>query len=375
MEFKILVDDLQNIMSRLSNVVRINDEDVKSKVLLEADNEGLRFKATDGNVNISIASEHSEIVEKGKALVRFADIKGYIMKFIPLIEDYGTKDFHFIIDENGGVIKTKTHFQSGKPSYRTLKFELFSPETYPIVKGFEDPQLIVNSNILKRGIARVLHCINPTEVRKAMTGLCVTIEEDKIVFAGTNGVKLAEFEMDINADIDKKSYIFSYNFASILRNVLDDDAQVFMKFEGRQVYVKSNNVYAIGSLIIGESYPDYKPMFNLEKVAQFPRVDFVDSVHAVMDVLDPEDNNRLTLKFKDDSLTLRNDRVESVHKFDDPFGIDIDIDVNGEFLDSILKDFIGAELELYYKEGNNYIVFKSPDNAKHTALLTVVKRR
>jgi DNA polymerase III sliding clamp (beta) subunit (PCNA family) len=374
MEFRIFVDELQNIMSRLSNVVRINEEGVTSMVMVEA-NDGLKFKATDGSVNISINSEQCEIISKGKALFRFKDIKGYIMKFIPLIEDYGTKDFHFTADDEVGIIKTKTHFQSGKPSYRTLKFEVFNTETYPIVKGFEDPQLIVNSNILKRGIARVLHCINPSEVRKAMTGLCVTVEENKIVFVGTNGVKLAEFEMEINADITKKSYIFSYNFASILRNVLDDDAQVFMKFEGSHVYVKSNNVYMIGSLIIGESYPDYRPMFDLESAVRFPRLDFTDSVHSVMDVLDPEDNNRLTLTFEGNTLKLKNDRVEYIQEFDVPFGKSIDIDINGEFLDSILKDFIGAELEIYFREGNNYIVFRSPENSKHTALLTIVKRR
>lgn len=374
MEFKIFVDDLQNIMSRLSNVVRINDDGITSMMMIEA-NDGLKFKATDGSVNINITSEQCEIIEKGKALVRFKDVKGYVMKFIPLIEDYGTKDFHFIIDEESGVIKTKTHFQSGKPSYRKLKFEVFSSETYPIVKGFDDPQLIVNSNILKRGIARVLHCINPGEVRKAMTGLCVTIEEERIVFVGTNGVKLAEFEMEINADITKKSYILSYNFASTLRNVLDDDAQVFMKFEGSHVYVKSNTIYMIGGLIIGESYPDYKPMFDLNKMVQFPRVDFTDSVHSVMDVLDPEDNNRLSLKFEGSSLTLKNDRVESTQEFDVPFETTIDVDVNGEFLDSILRDFIGENLEIHFREGNNYIVFKSPENVKHTALLTVVKRR
>lgn len=374
MEFKILVDELQGIVSRLANVVKINEESVVGMMLIDV-NDGIKFKATDGSVNISVASEQCEIIEKGKALIRFRDIKGYIMKFVPLMEEYGTKDFHFIVGREGGVIKTKTQFQSGKPSYRKLKFEVFNSEIYPIVKEFDEAQLIVNSDILKRGISRVLHCVNPAEVRKAITGVNVTITENKIVFAGTNGVKLAEFEMDINADIEKKSHIFSYNFASTLRNVLDDDAQVFMRFEGRHVYVKSNTVYLIGSLIIGESYPDYKPMFILDKVIGFPKVAFADSVSAVMDVLDPEDNSRLTLKFDNNTLTLKNDRVESVQEFEESFGTNIDIDVNGEFLDSILNGFFGESLELHFTEGNNYIVFKSPENTKHTALLTIVKRR
>jgi len=374
MEFKISVDDLQNIMSKLSNVIKINEEGITGMVLIEV-TDTVKFKATDGNVSMVITSDQCETITKGKTLTRFRDIKGYIMKFIPLVEDYGTEDFHFIVDANSGVIKTKTQTPSNKPSYGKLKFEVFSPEMYPIVKEFDEAHLIVNSVILKKGIGRVLHCVNPKEVRKAITGVSVTIKENKIVFAGTNGVKLSEFEMDINADIEKKSHIFSYNFASILRNVLDDDAQVFIRFEGTHVYIKSNNIYLIGSLIIGESYPDYKSMFDLSNVIRFPRVAFADAVNRVMDVLDIEDNSRLTLNFTDNILTLKNDRVESVQEFEDPFGTDLDIDVNGEYLDSILRDFFNEELELYFTEGNNYIVFRSPENCKHTALLTIVKRR
>jgi DNA polymerase III sliding clamp (beta) subunit (PCNA family) len=220
-----------------------------------------------------------------------------------------------------------------------------------------------------------MYCINPGDVRRAITGVNVTVRKDGIVFAGTNGIKLSEFELDINADIEQSSYVFKYNFASVLRAVLDDDAQVFIKFEGGRVYIKSNDMYLIGSLIINESYPNYKPMFDLEKVITFPRLDFVDSVHTIMDVLDPEDNHRLTVTFTDNKLLLKNDVVESSQEFDDPFESTLDIDINGEFLDSILYNFVGEKLELHFTEGNNYVVFKSPENDKHTALLTVVKRR
>ena len=208
-----------------------------------------------------------------------------------------------------------------------------------------------------------------------MTGLNITVMEDRIMFAGTNGVKLAEFGLDINADVKNGSYILGYAFASILRNVLDDDAQVFMRFEGRHAYIRSNNLYIVGSLIINENYPNYKAMFELTESLRTPRLDFYDTIHTVMDVLDPEDNSRLTINFTDNVLTLRNDKVESVQTFDESFTANLDIDVNGEVLDSILRDFIGDDIEIHFTEGNNYIVFKSPENEKHTALLTVLKRR
>lgn len=374
MEFKIPVEELQSVVSRLSNVIKINENNITGMVVIEV-GEDVKFKATDGSVSLIINNDRCEIINTGKAIVRFRDIKGYVLKFVPLVDDYGTKDFHIITEGPEGLIKSKTQFPSGKPSYRRLRFEMFNNETFPSIKDFGEAEVIINSSILKRGIAKVLHCVNPSEVRKSITGLNVTIDDSKIVFVGTNGVKLAEFEMEINADIAKKSYIFKYNLSSILRSVLDDDAQVFMKFEGRLVYIKSNDMYITGSLLIGESYPDYKPMFDLDKRIIVPRIDFTDSVHTVMDVLDPEDNNRLTLNFSGKVLTLRNDRVESVHEFGDTFEHELDTDINGEFLDSILNDFIGEDLSITFAKDNNYIVFQSVENPSHTSLLTTIKRR
>lgn len=374
MEFRIPVDELQGVISRLSNVVKINENDITGQFLIEVGDD-VKFKASDGKVTLIETAEECEIVEKGKVLLRLRDVKGYLMKFIPLVEGYGTKDFRFVVTDDVGMIKTKTSFPSGKPAYKTLKFEIFKADIFRAIKPFGEAQLIVNSNILKHGINRVLHCVNPAEVRTAITGVSITVREDRIIFAGTNGVKLAEFELDINADIVQEAKILTYSMASILRNVLDDDAQVFVIFDGRYIYVKSNNIYISGGLIISEEYPNYKSMFELTKVIKFPRIDFTDTIHSVMDVLDPEDNHRLTLNFVGNVLNIKNDRVESTEEFDDPFDADLDVDVNGEFLDSLLHDFIGEHMEIHFTEGNNYIVMKSSGSDKHTALLTLVKSR
>jgi len=373
MEFKISVDELQSIVTRLTNVVQMNEENITGQVLVEVGDE-IKFKATSGSVSMMITAEEAEIITKGRGLFKLRDVNGYVMKFIPLMENYGTKEFHFIVDNDKGMIKTKTFFQSNKPAYKTLKFEIYNKD-FPVLKPFGEAQLIINSNVLKQGINRVLHCVNPSEVRQAITGVSTHLTNDKIVFAGTNGVKLAEFEVPINTDIENTYKVLSYNFASVLRTTLDDDAQVFVIFEGRNVYVKSNNLYISGTLIVGEDYPDYKPMFDLTEVIQFPRIAFSDTIHSVMDVLDVEDNSRLTINFDDKTLTIANDRVESVQTFDESFAKDLDIDVNGEFLDSLLRNFIGENLQIHFTEGNNYLVFKSPDNEKHVALLTVIKRR
>jgi DNA polymerase III sliding clamp (beta) subunit (PCNA family) len=376
MEFKISVDDLQTIFTKMSSVVKPSEDDMRSMLKIEVEPDGVKFRASNNLVDLLITSTNCEIIESGKVLLKLEKIKGYVFKFMPLVDNYGTENFHFVSNGEEVFLKTKTYFQSDKPSYRKLKIKNYGGKfSRPEPKPFTDTDLIVNSSIFKKGLAKVLNYVNPGEVRKSLTGVNIIIKHDAIVFAGTNGVKLAEVELAINADVQESSYVFAYNFASVLRSVLDDDAQVFIKFAGRDVYIKSNDLFLVGSLILGEVYPDYKPMFNLEKVITVPRVSFFDTVHTVMDVLNPEDNNRLSLLFKGNELFLKNDVIETSQNFDEPFGEELNIDINGEFLDSILTDFYSENLEIHFTPGVNYIVFKAPDDHKHTALLTIVKRR
>lgn len=377
MECKIKVDELQLIFSKLSNVISPNEDDISSLVLMEVKNGVVKFRVSSNRTHIMVTAndEETEIIRSGKMLFRFSDLRGYVSKFIPLVDGYGTEWFHFVYDDGKGQLKTKTVFKDSKPSYRRLKLSVFEVDTLPPLKDFDDPLLIVNSSILKRGINKVLHCINPNEVRDAMTGVSVTIDKDKIIFAGTNGVKLTEFALNIQADIDRKSYIFTHSFASVLRSVLDEDAQVFMKMEGDRAYIKFNNVYLVGGLLISASYPDYKKMFDLESSIQMPRLPFYDAVYSVMDVLDTEDNNRLSIKIGEDKLFLKNDKVESEQEFEESFDSELDVDVNGALLESLLKDFMGESIEINFTPGNNYVVISDPSNENHTSLLTTVKRR
>jgi len=378
MEFKIKTFELQTIFNKLANIVRVGDDNFSSMVMIEAHEGVLRFRATDGSTVLVIDAdkEQIEIMSDGNLLLKFKDIKSYVSKFVPLVDNYGTEDFHFIHNATDSVVKCVTMFPSTKPSYRKLKLVVFNSEGYPVsVKPFEGAQIILNSEILKRGIGRVIHCINPGEIRKSMTGVCVTITTDKIVFVGTNGMKLVEFMLPINAEIEKESYIISFNVASTLKAILDEDAQVFIKFEGKYIYVRSNNIYLIGTLILGETYPNYKAFLKGGKIIGLPRLDLYDSVKTVLDVLDPEDNSRLSLKFSGTTIELKSDKAEFVQNVNNECTEAVDVDVNGTYLESLLRDFATESIDVCHDVGTNYMVFKSPDDPDHNALLTIVKRR
>lgn len=375
MEIKIPLEQLQYALGKLIPVVKMGADNVTAMVLIDATKEFVDFCGTDGATNIVVTLRGCEIIQPGKLLIRLKDIRGYISKFMTFKDGYGTSSFVIKADDTNAVFTAKTVFENKRASQRTLKLPVFSSVIFPTAKRLKDPQLILNSSILKEGIGKVLHCVNPTEIRTAMTGVYIEVHNDKIIFVGANGVKLVCAELPIVAEILKSAYIMRYSFASLLRAVLEADTQVFISFEGKEVYLECNDIYIAGSLLLNETYPDFrKALTSFDKTVVVPRYDLLDSLTALTPLLEPDDTNRVTLEFKDDEFILHTDKSRSVNKVDKPFEHSFIVDINGESLYSILNDFVGVDLTIGFVNDKKPLIFKS-ETDKHIALLSVIKRR
>jgi len=376
MNFSISVEKFQDVVKKMGYILQVNADDVTSMMMIEASEGTVKFSGTGGAVHSSIYARDCEVSEKGKVLIQLRDINMYVQKFLPLADGYGTENFTVITDGSEGKLKTKTIFSSGKPSYRTLKFKLYSTELLPPIKEFEDAQLIVNSDILIAGINKILHCVDPGEIREALAGMYLSINDGNIIFAGTNGIKLSETTMPINADIKQVICVLKYSTAMAMKLMLDSNSQVFIRFEDRNMYIRCNDVYLNGRLVINEPYPEYKLMlYSQNKVITIPRYDLIDSVSAASSVLDKEDNSRLTMQFSGNTLILKNDKIEATHEFDYDFEYELDMDINGSFLLQMLLDFVGDQLEICFTDNNSPVIFRIKDNPSHISLLMSLRRR
>ena len=376
MEFKIPVDRAQLIVNKLTSVAKIASDDIDGLVLIEA-TDSVQFSVNNKSVSLSVTSDECDITTTGKVLCKLSDFRGYISRFSMITEDFGTEFFHFVVTDEVLLIKTKTIFRDSKPTYKKLKASLLDPSIYPKIKIVDEAQLIVNSDVLKEGIARVLHCVNPNEIRASLKGVSIAIKDDGLVFAATNGVKLAETVVDVNTDsIEESTHIFKFGFASTLKYILDSDSQVFITFEGSNVYVRSNELYIVGSTIVNEAFPNYGKAFEaFDYILTLPRVSFSDGVANAVDVLDVDDNSRLSIDIEGNKMVLTNERIVIEQEFEESFTDPLHMDVNGHYLNDFLGNFVGDSIKLCFKDSNSPIVIGSGVDNKHTVLLTHLRRR
>jgi len=371
MKFRIKTDEMQVILNQLSSVAKLSEDGVLGMVLVTVD-DNIVFSATNGVISIVIVSDTGKILESGKALFKLKDIKSYITKFIPFDGSIGTDVFEFDF-ANNGVIKSKTKFVNGKLSNKRLKFDLYNPEMFPIIKIDKQIDLILNSTLLKDGINRTIQYVNPLEMRKALSGLCVRIHNDRVVFVGTSGIKLAEYVLPVETIIEDKIVIFNYGLAYTLKNLLDIDRQVFMKFGARYAHFRFDNVYLVGALIIGESYPDYKNIIsNTEAKYIFPKDEVHDVLKSAVSVLDSEDDNKVVFKFDGTELDISSTRLNSKIELDSEVHSPALFAVNGVELESILRNFMRDDLDLYIGDSGKFILIES-NHENYRALLTTLK--
>jgi hypothetical protein len=160
-----------------------------------------------------------------------------------------------------------------------------------------------------------------------------------------------------------------------LRSSLEPDTQVFISFEGKDVYLESNGIYIVGSLLLNETYPDFrKALSHFNKTVVIPRYDLTDNLATLIPVLDPDDTNRVTLEFKEDEFVLSTDKSKSISKVEKPFAHQFIVDVNGEFFYTMLNDFVGVDLNIGFTDAKTPLIMWS-ESDKHKSLLATIKRR
>jgi len=377
MEFKIYVDQFKLIISRLFTVLKAADD--FDNCYIEVMEDMVKFYCHNNYVYLAVTSKDAEIIETGSCTVGFKNVYNYVSKFSILVDDEGTEHFHFSVRDDKGSIKTKTLFKNSKPSYKSMKLKLIKGN-YRKIDDVEDVDIILNSDMLRGGIEKTASYIDKDGLRYAMSGLNFIIKKDSIVFVGTDGRRLSEYVMYIDNTKDfSEAYILNSHFVTGLYKLLDKNSQVFLKFENGFVYLKCNNIFFTGSLLVGEEYPNYKTdLEGYEHIITVPYTPFIDGVSSLMGLLDKDDFSRMTLEIEGGSMRLSNNILSIDMELDTEVETPLLMDVNGILLLSLLNSF-SKDSEVvdicFTNNANLLLTFKVPGDDDHKILLGTVRRR
>lgn len=378
MDFCIETKELQRIVKLLGVTARTNTTSFEGRVLIEAfENGNVVFTSIGSSTSITVSSKDNTVHTPGSEIILFGKVKSFVNALHPWNGESGTKELSFVGDGDKELkVSVKTIHENGKKSSGKLQLRLLKDMSFRKPKPFGKPNFILNSNMLKKAISNIIYSVDRNEARVFIQGINITFKNNDLLFVCTNGLTLSEYKVNNPGDLKEGVYILKHEFVMGLRHALGEETQIYFEIEGNDIRAQFDNVCFYGKLVIGHDYPTYSPILDkFSNVIVVDKTALMDVLSPFMDLLNVEDNKRITFELKDRNIRLYNDEVS----YDCDFNVDYDgefvVDVNGDFLFQTIDAIDDDSILIKFTDENNVVIFDSGNFENQKALITPVRRR
>jgi len=216
---------------------------ILGNIMLETE-KGL-LKITSTNLELGVISYIRGKVEKdGKITVPARVLSGLINNI---------KEDQITLEEEGTNLKVTT--ENFKSKLRTTPAEDF-PLIPKLDKG---EQFKVKGSVLAEGIRRTAPALASLETKLELTGICLIIQNNKLLIAATDGYRLAEKEVKIKKGLETETKLIipGRSMQEVERIFSEEGKDITITTEENQISFQSDDIYIVSRLIEGQ-YPDYQ---------------------------------------------------------------------------------------------------------------------
>jgi len=247
MEFSISVYELKLISKLLGICAKRNTEDPIGRVVIEVQDNEIMFLANDGSVAIQYVSNKGATTSDGVASVVYNNLASFLTPFDPWDGNIGAKEAKFkLIDMKSVNMTIENVFDGGTISKNKLRLAYHNAYSVARPDPFNKATFILNSEMLKTAINKVVYVIDPSEKKEQIQGMNLLFNEENVYFAGTNGVMLSEYTIKNANELNEVAYHVRYDFITALHRALatlEEETQVFIEIDNDKIKAKFDNVY------------------------------------------------------------------------------------------------------------------------------------
>lgn len=378
MEFRIEAGDLQKAVKLLSVTAKMNALDMPGMVLITASEDGvIEFLSNNGATALLYRSDNAEVAVPGSVVIEYGKIRSFITSFHIWNDKSGVKDFGFLVDNKSLYVSVVNTHENNKVSEGELKLKTRDVNTVRPPKSPNTPNFILNSNIFRTATNKVLYAITPSASGSTfIDGMNMSFDENGIYFVGTNSKTLSEYKVKNVSDLKEGNFLLRYDFIMGLRRALSEETMIGFEIDEREVKACFDDVYFWGKTIIGHEFPEYKPILDVfESTIALDKDVLMSSLLPFSDILDPEDNYRLSFSIKNGEMVFFNDSAQ--FKYSDPieFEGEFVIDVNGQYMIQTVDMIKDDKILIKFKDDKSVLIFDSSNYEDQKALITPIRRR
>ncbi|MBK0403804.1 DNA polymerase III subunit beta [Adhaeribacter sp. BT258] len=309
--------------------------------------ENFLFDVTDGLLTITASdletSMITEIPVEAKENGRIAAPARILLDTLKNLPD---QPVTFTIDEETYTIE----ISSSNGRYKLSGENATDFPKVPQVRGGN--AIEIPSNALARAINKTIFAVSTDELRPAMTGIFVQLNEGNITFVATDGHRLLRYRRNDVSTGESTSIIVPRKAFNLLKATLPaEPTSVKVEFNNANAFFSFDNIRMICRLI-DERFPDYEnviPKLNPNKLL-IDRYDLLSSVKRIS-IYSNKTTHQVRLKITGSELVISAEDLDFSNEASERLscqyeGEDMEIGFNAKFLIEMLNNIDADEVNL-----------------------------
>lgn len=246
----------------------------------------------------------------------------------------------------------------------------------PVVRGSN--AIEIPSNLLARAINKTIFAVSTDELRPAMTGIFVQLNESNITFVATDGHRLLRYRRFDVPTGNNASIIIPRKAFTLLKSTLPSEATtVRVEFNNSNAFFNFDNIRMVCRLI-DERYPDYEnviPVQNPNKLV-IDRYDLLSSIKRIS-IYSNKTTHQVRLRIAGSELHVSAEDLDFSNEANERLscqyeGEDMEIGFNARFLIEMLNNIDADEITLELSTPNRAGLLMPSSNDENENILMLV---
>jgi len=353
---------------------------ILANVLLQADANANQVSLTAFDLSLGIRTSFTAEVIEGGAVALPAKILVDITSRLP--EGDITLD-----DQSGDSTTEGINFilkpKNGKYELRSMGAEEF-PEL-PLIESSNPIQ--ITTAALVEGLKGSLFATSSDETKQVLTGVHLTVKQDVLEFAATDGHRLAVLETINERPLENDEQLEVTVPARALRELqrmlnhsASEEAVSLCLDEGQIVFAWQNQ--RLTSRTLEGQYPSYRQLIprQFERQLVLERKQFISTLERIAILTDQKNNIvKISMNTGDQEITLSCEAQDVGNATESMpaqiSGEDIDIAFNVKYLLEGLKELPSTEIQMHLNQNLTPVIFTPLGGLKMTYLAMPVQLR
>lgn len=311
--------------------------DIKSHVYIEAKNDMVKLKATDGEIGVIMKTKDAIVDYEGEGTANGKQIFDIIRTL---------KDENIILE----LIENTITIKQNRSKFR---IPIFNPNSFPKFPTITNrAKISFNSKNLIKNLKLISPTIDKNNPKFELNGALIDIKKDSTKLVGTDTRRLAIVTIE-NQNENELSIIIPKKAISEIKRLFTEDIDIDIYYNSTDIIIQNRNNLFFSRLINGK-YPDYERVVprDLKHSIILPKKEIKDAIKTITaiskDIKIIFNLNSIVFK----SLSTENTEAETELQIDTSL-YGFELNVNSRYIVDFLSEIESDNFEIILNELSN----------------------